>query len=144
MAATLSLKSRAKPSTTRPSKRPRRSSTPSESDESDGSDKAGILAALEAHSRALLGLDQDTEGSAESSAMALKRAAEDLSSEEMDDEDSDGDLGEMEDDGWGAEDGMVSDSEDEFAAPFIAGEYLQASEKLGTDMRELGSYHGHS
>lgn len=66
-----------------------------------------MLAALQAHSRALLGIaEQDDE--AESSTMAQRRAA--LS--DVDDEDDEG----MSDDGWGAEDGMVSDSEDEFAA----------------------------
>ncbi|WVQ70483.1 hypothetical protein IAR50_000002 [Cryptococcus sp. DSM 104548] len=82
-------------------------------DEEDGeARRAAQLAALEAHSRALLGLPPLPTAS---------RPADDDISGEYDDEDQEsgeeeGEGEEFEsDDGWGAEDGFVSDSEDEFA-----------------------------
>lgn len=90
----------------------------------DGGDQAAMLAALQAHSRSLLGIDGPEQ--AESSLQAQRRLSQ--SSDDEDDDDDEGDhegdnnnLGdedgaEMEefqsDDGWGAEDGFVSDSED--------------------------------
>lgn len=78
-----------------------------------------MLAALEAHSRKLLGIadeEEDDETVAESSAMAQRRAV--IShGEDEDDEDEE----EMSDDGWGAGDGMISDSEDEFAVGGLGG-----------------------
>ena len=70
-----------------------------------------MLAALQAHSMALLGMGPtDTATKAgESSSMAQKRALT-SSDKDADEDDEDG----VSDDGWGAEDGMVSDSEDEF------------------------------
>lgn len=70
-----------------------------------------MLAALEAHSRSLLGLPST---SAEASGSG--------SSSESDDDDEGGDNEEEDyddefDDGWGAGDAFVTDSEDEFAAP---------------------------
>lgn len=67
-----------------------------------------MLAQLEAHSRALLGIEDE----AESSAMAQRRASVSDEDEESGEE--------MSDDGWGAGDGMVSDSEDEFATGVAA------------------------
>lgn len=100
--------------------------------EEPSGNKADALAALEAHSRMMLGLmgggdvsDDDQGGNrAESSSMALRRgnkrsngvsrfgADEDSSENETEDEDDDGE-GFTSDDGWGAEDGMVTDSEEE-------------------------------
>ncbi|EAL23039.1 hypothetical protein CNBA8060 [Cryptococcus deneoformans B-3501A] len=83
-----------------------------EEDEDEESLKAARLAALEAHSRALLGLPP----------MPIESASVDNDSEE-DDEDEENEEEEgtgeeyISDDGWGAEDGFVSDSEDEFANP---------------------------
>jgi rRNA-processing protein EBP2 len=62
-----------------------------------------MLAALQAHSRAMFGLDGPDE--AESSTQAQQRASA------SSDEDDDGDEFQS-DDGWGAEDDFVSDSED--------------------------------
>lgn len=72
-----------------------------------------MLAALQAHSMALLGIGPSDTGNqaGESSSMAQRRAM--ASSDEDEDADEDDEDG-MSDDGWVAEDGMVSDSEDEF------------------------------
>lgn len=86
----------------------------SESDEASetggSNDQAAMLAALEAHSRAIFGLDGPDE--AESSAQAQRRASASSGGNEDEDQDDDGDEFQS-DDGWGAEDGFVSDSEDE-------------------------------
>ncbi|OWZ69104.1 hypothetical protein AYX15_00284 [Cryptococcus neoformans] len=83
-------------------------------EEEEESLNAARLAALEAHSRALLGLPP----------MPIESASEDDDSEAEDDEDDEDEENDEEegtgeeyisDDGWGAEDGFVSDSEDEFA-----------------------------
>ena len=102
----------------------------------NGADKSSALAALEAHSRIMLGLmggagpedDMEHRAAAESSAMAARRHARSLKrrvghSDGSDDEDEDQDdsaedddndaEGFSSDDGWGAEDGMVTDSEEE-------------------------------
>jgi hypothetical protein len=84
---------------------------PSDSGSSPGSedgeddDKSAMLAALEAHSRAMFGLDGPEE--AESSSQAQRR----LSPQSGDADEDEGDEFQS-DDGWGAEDGFVSDSED--------------------------------
>lgn len=67
-----------------------------------------MLAALQAHSRALMGLDGPDE--AESSKQALQRQSDNSS-----DVDDDGDEAEefQSDDGWGADDGFVTDSEED-------------------------------
>lgn len=84
-------------------------------EEEEESLNAARLAALEAHSRALLGLPP----------MPTESASEDDDSEAEDDEDDEDEENDEEegtgeeyisDDGWGAEDGFVSDSEDEFAS----------------------------
>lgn len=83
-----------------------------EEEEEEESLNAARLAALEAHSRALLGLPP----------MPTESASADDDSEAEDDEDEENEEEEgtgeeyISDDGWGAEDGFVSDSEDEFAS----------------------------
>ena len=62
-----------------------------------------MLAALQAHSRAMFGLDGPDE--AESSTQAQRRLSPTLNEDDGDEFQSD--------DGWGADDGFVSDSEDE-------------------------------
>lgn len=121
----------------KPSKRPRADSTSASSSGSstDGDDdKAGMLAALQAHNRAMLGLDGPDE--AESSAQGRRRmsaSGSDASDDGDSEDDGDGDEDEEEDaegfssdDGWGEGDEMVSDSEDEVlqkaVAPVTAGE----------------------
>ena len=72
-----------------------------------------MLAALQAHSRSLLGIDGPEE--AESSAQAQARSAQDSSDEDGKGvgEDEDEEAEEFQsDDGWGAEDDFVTDSED--------------------------------
>jgi hypothetical protein len=75
-----------------------------------------MLAALQAHSRALLGIDGPED--AESSIQAQRRLSHPSDDEEEeeceDDEDDEEEEGEefQSDDGWGAEDGFVTDSED--------------------------------
>lgn len=75
-----------------------------------------MLAALQAHSRSLLGIDGPEE--AESSTQAQRRLSRSSSDEDGDDLDGDGDGDDddeaefQSDDGWGAEDDFVSDSED--------------------------------
>ncbi|KIR68915.1 hypothetical protein I314_00015 [Cryptococcus bacillisporus CA1873] len=89
-----------------------RSSDKEDDDEDDEESlKAARLAALEAHSRALLGLPS----------MPTESVGMDDESEGEDDEDDKNEEEEegtgeeyISDDGWGAEDGFVSDSEDEF------------------------------
>ncbi|WWD21397.1 hypothetical protein CI109_105882 [Kwoniella shandongensis] len=107
-----------------PSKRPRAASTSSSgsNDESDddvdaASERQAMLAALEARSRAMLGLEPIPE--AESSTQAQRRRSEASDSgivgtSEVDSDEEAEDF--SSDDGWGAEDGFVSDSEDELAA----------------------------
>ncbi|OCF56278.1 hypothetical protein L486_06219 [Kwoniella mangroviensis CBS 10435] len=116
-----------------PSKRPRASTPPSsnssshsdsEDDEGDvhGNDTSTMLALLEAQSRAMLGLAPlPTQGESSTASKGKKRALEgsDHDSESgsgLDDDDEE-EQGEeyISDDGWGAEDGFVTDSEDEFA-----------------------------
>ncbi|WVQ85778.1 hypothetical protein IAT38_007945 [Cryptococcus sp. DSM 104549] len=128
----------------RPSKRPRYdgassdgessgsggSSSGSESeDDEDGEEdeeeqKRQMLAALEARSRALLGLEPVASGSGSGSG-AKRSAGVEGSSDESGDDSEDSGVALLEDeddsddfhtdDGWGAEDGFVTDSEDEFA-----------------------------
>ena len=88
-------------------------------------DRSEALAALEAHSRMMLGLlggggsdkeddEEDGNDEAESSAMAARRLAAGHGSPSEDgSDDGEDDDGFTSDDGWGAEDGMVSDSEEE-------------------------------
>lgn len=90
-----------------------RSSDEEYDDEDDGESlKAARLAALEAHSRALLGLPS----------MPTESVGMGDESEREDDEGDKNEEGEgtgeeyISDDGWGAEDGFVSDSEDEFTS----------------------------
>lgn len=78
-----------------------------------------MLAALEAHGRAMFGFG--VAAPAESSAQAAKRAQA-SSSDEGDSDEEGGDWEDEEDDevdefddGWGAGDDFVTDSEDEFA-----------------------------
>ncbi|KAL1407499.1 hypothetical protein Q8F55_006932 [Vanrija albida] len=100
-----------------PSKRPADSSDDSDGSEDEEDDKAAMLAALEAHGRAMFGFG--VAAPAESSAQASKRAQE--SSDEGSDGDDAADFDEDDDevdefdDGWGAGDDFVTDSEDEFA-----------------------------
>lgn len=72
-----------------------------------------MLAALNAHSRAMFGFDGPDE--AESSTQAQARLSRSVSgSQAGSDDDQDGDGGDFEsDDGWGEGDDMVTDSEDE-------------------------------
>jgi hypothetical protein len=88
----------------------KRNTPPSDSSRSSGSedeeeddDKSAMLAALQAHSRAMFGLDGPDE--AESSTQAQRRLSPTIDADEEEDEF-------QSDDGWGAEDGFVSDSED--------------------------------
>ena len=81
------------------------------------SSKAAMLAALEAHGRAMFGFGLDV---GETSEQGRKRMSEEYGSEdevslggELEDEEED--EGHT-DDGWGAEDGFVSDSEYEYMA----------------------------
>jgi hypothetical protein len=83
---------------------PSDSGSSSGSEEGGDDDKSAMLAALEAHSRAMFGLDGPDE--AESSSQAQRRL-----SPQSDAEEDEGDEFQS-DDGWGAEDGFVSDSED--------------------------------
>lgn len=80
--------------------------------------KEAMLAALEAHGRAMFGFGFDQEG--ETSEQGRKRMSEKFGSgdevsfvnaedEDVDEEDED----DLTDDGWGAEDEFASDSEDE-------------------------------
>lgn len=71
-----------------------------------------MLAALEAHSRSLLGLPST---SAEASGSGSGSSSDDDGDEEGDNNEEDYD--DEFDDGWGADDAFVTDSEDEFAAP---------------------------
>jgi len=84
---------------------PSDSASSSGSEESEDDDKSAMLAALQAHSRAMFGLDGPDE--AESSSQAQRR----LSPQSGDVDEDEGDEFQS-DDGWGAEDGFVSDSED--------------------------------
>jgi hypothetical protein len=84
---------------------PSDSASSSGSEEGEDDDKSAMLAALQAHSRAMFGLDGPDE--AESSTQAQRR----LSPQSGDAEEDEGDEFQS-DDGWGAEDGFVSDSED--------------------------------
>jgi hypothetical protein len=102
----------------KPSKRPRAESTSgSSSDEDEDEDKAAMLAALQAHTRAMLGLDGPDE--AESSEQGRRRMSASGSDVSGDSDHSDGDdddddaEGFTSDDGWGEGDEMVTDSEDE-------------------------------
>lgn len=97
------------------------SSDSSESDASgsdhDGDGQAAMLAALEAHSRAMLGFSLGKAGPAESSAQGSSESESEGDSSNPVMVDSDDEDEYFTDDGWGAEDGFVTDSEDEFAAP---------------------------
>jgi hypothetical protein len=84
---------------------PSDSASSSGSEESEDDDKSAMLAALEAHSRAMFGLDGPDE--AESSSQAQRRLSPQSGAVEEDEGDEF-----QSDDGWGAEDGFVSDSED--------------------------------
>jgi hypothetical protein len=90
----------------------------SDDEDESGDDRAAMLAALQAHGRAMFGLDVDVP-EAESSTQAQRRAAASSSGgsepDEGDEGDTDGDGGAeyQSDDGWGAEDGFVSDSEED-------------------------------
>ncbi|ODO10339.1 hypothetical protein I350_00934 [Cryptococcus amylolentus CBS 6273] len=91
----------------------------SSDDESDGEEdgearKAAQLAALEAHSRALLGLPPLSPPSKPDDDDHVD-SAEQESEEEAEDDEGEGEDFES-DDGWGAEDGFVSDSEGELTA----------------------------
>ncbi|WVF65375.1 hypothetical protein IAT40_000102 [Kwoniella sp. CBS 6097] len=96
-------------------------SSDGQEDEGEDIQKQAMLAMLEAQSRAMLGLDVAPQ--AESSAQARKRLSSSIidgegDEDEMEGEGEDSDDDEEFDDGWGgAEDGFVSDSEDEFAQP---------------------------
>ena len=85
---------------------PSHSASSSGSEEGDDDDKLAMLVALQAHSRAMFGLDGPDE--AESSSQAQRRLSP-QSGEAV--EDDEGDEFQS-DDGWGADDGFVSDSED--------------------------------
>lgn len=100
-----------------PPKRARKaaSASPSSSAGSDDDmDKAAMLAALNAHSRAMFGFDGPDE--AESSTQARARASRSVSGSQAGSDDQDGDGGFDSDDGWGEGDDMVTDSEDELEA----------------------------
>lgn len=85
---------------------PSDSASSSGSEEGEDDDKSAMLAALQAHSRAMFGLDGPDE--AESSSQAQRRLSPRSGDAVEDDE---GDEFQS-DDGWGADDGFVSDSED--------------------------------
>ena len=91
----------------------KRNASPSDSSNASDSegdeDKSAMLAALQAHSRAMFGLDGPAE--AESSTQAQRRTALPVGDGLDEDEDEDDEF--QSDDGWGAEDGFVSDSEEE-------------------------------
>jgi hypothetical protein len=78
----------------------------------DTNDNQAMLAALQAHGRAMFGGLDDEDSPAESSAQAQRRASMSQVSSTGSEEEEDGE-GFSSDDGWGAEDGFVSDSEDE-------------------------------
>lgn len=84
----------------------------SDAEDGAGEDKAAMLAALEAHSRALLGLPSTSAEGSGSGSGANSASGSDSESEGGDDDD---DYDDEFDDGWGAGDAMVTDSEDEFA-----------------------------
>lgn len=89
----------------------------SSDEEDDGEDdeqslKAARLAALEAHSRALLGLPSMP---TESVGMDDESVGEDDEDDKNEEEEGTGEEY-ISDDGWGADDGFVSDSEDEFTS----------------------------
>ncbi|WWC98159.1 hypothetical protein V866_005050 [Kwoniella sp. B9012] len=114
-----------------PLKRPR-ASTPSsshssaQSDSEDdegsvhGNDKSAMLALLEAQSRAMLGLAPlPTQGESSTASKGKERALEESdhdseSGSVLDDDEEEEGEEYISDDGWGAEDGFVTDSEDEF------------------------------
>ncbi|KAK8843950.1 hypothetical protein IAR55_006742 [Kwoniella newhampshirensis] len=106
-----------------PSKRPRATSTSRSNSDADSEDdndideRQAMLAALEARSRAMLGLDPAPRAESSKQARKKMRAGTASLSGSDDDEDEDSDGGDVEafssDDGWGAEDGFVTDSEDE-------------------------------
>jgi hypothetical protein len=102
--------------TKKASKRPRAAS-PSGSSSSGSAggddDRAAMLAALEAHGRAMFGFDGPEE--AESSEQGRRRLSGTSESGTGEEEDSDDDDAEAfsSDDGWGEGDEMVTDSEDE-------------------------------
>ncbi|WVQ63718.1 uncharacterized protein L199_001871 [Kwoniella botswanensis] len=114
-----------------PSKRPRASTSSSsnssshshsDDDEGDahGGDKSAMLALLEAQSRAMLGLAPlPTQGESSTASKGKERALEESdhgseSGSSLDDDDEEEGEEYISDDGWGAEDGFVTDSEDEF------------------------------
>lgn len=91
----------------------RRASTSSvEQNDEEGADndQAAMLAALQAHSRALLGLDGPND--AESSSAAQKRSQSPASALPAGSDDDEQAEEFQSDDGWGADDDFVSDSED--------------------------------
>ena len=98
------------------SKRNQRDSSDEPSSD-EGDDKAAMLAALQAYSRALLGLDGPEE--AESSKQGRRRLSSPGSDEASDEDEehgegSEGDTEEFSsDDGWGEGDDLVTDSEEE-------------------------------
>lgn len=90
-----------------------RSSDEEDDDEDDEESlKAVRLAALEAHSRALLGLPSMP---TESVGMDDESEGEDDDDDKNEEEEGTGEEY-ISDDGWGADDGFVSDSEDEFTS----------------------------
>ncbi|WWC72917.1 uncharacterized protein I206_106881 [Kwoniella pini CBS 10737] len=113
--------SRGKAKAPQVSKKPR--STPSSSSEADSDnededeDRSTMLAALEAQSRAMLGLEPISRGESSTALKGKKRAIELSDENEIEDEDDQEE--EISDDGWGAEDDFITDSEDEFADPSL-------------------------
>lgn len=95
----------------KPTKRnlPSDSASSGSGSEGEDDDKSAMLAALQAHSRAMFGLDGPDE--AESSTQARRRLSVPSGNAVLEDEDEGDEF--QSDDGWGAEDGFVSDSEDE-------------------------------
>lgn len=85
-------------------------STSSRQSDDQDDDHEAMLAALQAHGRAMFGVS--SLGEAESSSQAIRKgsgSASEIDAEEGEEYQSD--------DGWGAEDGFVSDSADELVTP---------------------------
>lgn len=118
----------------KPSNRPRIESSSSGSegseDEDGEEDKAAMLAMLQAHSRAMFGMDGPDEAESSTQAQKKRTATSESSDEDSDegDEDEDEDAEDFDsDDGWGEGDEMVTDSEDEpqaISLPVKPGESL--------------------
>ncbi|CAK9781486.1 hypothetical protein CC85DRAFT_306746 [Cutaneotrichosporon oleaginosum] len=99
----------------------------SDSESGEGDDRAAMLAALEAHTRSLFGLDV-AESSAQGAARSVSESeSESGSAEEAEEEDYDDEF----DDGWGEGDAFVTDSEDEMDFDAMMNNAKKAKAKKG-------------